>query len=44
MALSPRARQWAWFVGLWLCGLAAVGSLAYGIRLFMWALGLLEGA
>lgn len=41
MLLSPRQKQWAWFAGLWLGGLGAVSLLAYGIRAFMGALGLL---
>lgn len=40
--MKTTTKQWLWFVGLWFGGLAAVGTLAYGIRLFMRALGLLE--
>ncbi|MFW6092628.1 MAG: DUF2474 domain-containing protein [Pseudomonadota bacterium] len=30
-----RVRQWLWFVGLWLAGVAAVGAVAYVIRLWL---------
>ena len=34
---APRssAKRIAWFVGLWLAGVAAVSLLAYGIRAFI---------
>lgn len=32
---SPRWRRLAWFVGLWCAGVAAVGALAYALRLLM---------
>jgi hypothetical protein len=31
----PRARQWAWFAGLWLAGLGSVLALAYPIKFLM---------
>jgi len=31
--MSPSARRWAWFVGLWLAGVATVGLVAYALRL-----------
>lgn len=33
--LSVKQKQWAWFFGLWFCGLLSVGTLAYAIRLLM---------
>ena len=30
--MKRRARQWLWFVGLWLAGLIVVAGLAYGLR------------
>lgn len=32
---SARKRQWLWFVGLGLGGLAAVVVLAYGIKILL---------
>ncbi|WP_081964079.1 DUF2474 family protein [Hoeflea sp. BAL378] len=31
--MPPIARRLAWFVGLWLAGVAALGVVAYGLRL-----------
>jgi Protein of unknown function (DUF2474) len=31
-APGPWWRRFAWFVGLWAAGVAAVGALAYGLR------------
>lgn len=33
--MGERARRVAWFVGLWIAGVAAVGALAYALRLLM---------
>jgi len=33
--MGERARKLAWFAGLWLLGVAAVGALAYALRLLM---------
>ncbi len=33
--MGERARRLAWFVGLWFVGVAAVGALAYALRLMM---------
>lgn len=32
ISLSPTAKKWLWFVGLYLAGLATVSAVAYGIR------------
>ena len=34
-AFTKRQQQWAWFIGLWLAGLAAVSLLAGVVRLVM---------
>lgn len=31
--MSPAAKRWAWFVGLWAAGVFVVGVVAYAIRL-----------
>lgn len=31
--MSPTLKRWAWFVGLWIAGVAVVGIVAYAIRL-----------
>ena len=33
MGTGRIARRLAWFVGLWLAGVAALGVVAYGLRL-----------
>ncbi|TCD11948.1 DUF2474 family protein [Oricola cellulosilytica] len=33
MALARRTRQIAWFIALWLAGVACVAAVAYFIRL-----------
>ncbi|PHQ71876.1 MAG: DUF2474 domain-containing protein [Sneathiella sp.] len=33
--MPPLLRQSLWFVGLWIMGVAAVGSIAFAIRLFL---------
>jgi len=30
----PRARQWGWFALIWLASVAALGLVAWAIRLF----------
>ncbi len=36
---APWWRRMAWFAGLWLAGVATVGTLAYGLRLLIKAAG-----
>jgi len=31
----PRPRQWLWFAGLWLGGVAVTGAVAYVLRLWI---------
>lgn len=31
--MPPAARRLAWFVALWVAGVAALGAVAYGLRL-----------
>lgn len=33
--LSPKQKQWAWFVGLWLFGLFTVSMIGYAIKFLM---------
>ena len=33
--MRPYGRRLLWFVGLWLCGVFAVASIAFVIRLFI---------
>ncbi|MAL78921.1 MAG: DUF2474 domain-containing protein [Sneathiella sp.] len=33
--MSPRLRQLLWFVALWILGVAAVGTVAFIIRLIL---------
>ena len=35
MAEAPLRRRLLWFVGLWVAGVAAVGSVAWLIRLWL---------
>ena len=35
MRLSPKQRQWLWFVALWCCGLFSVFALSYVVRIAM---------
>lgn len=35
MREGETVRRLAWFVGLWCCGVAAVGVVAYAIRLML---------
>ena len=37
MARGRRLRQAAWFIGLWLGGVAAVAMIAYSIRWWLFA-------
>jgi hypothetical protein len=31
----PKARQFAWFVGIWAASVAALAVVAYGLRLWL---------
>jgi hypothetical protein len=31
--MPPALKRWAWFVGLWVAGVAVIGIVAYAIRL-----------
>ncbi|MBK9586535.1 MAG: hypothetical protein WBC26_11305 [Alphaproteobacteria bacterium] len=31
----PKAREWAWFFGLWFCGLLTTAFIAYPIKWLM---------
>jgi len=33
--MPPLLRKWLWFIGLWLASVAALGVVAYGIRLMI---------
>ena len=34
-SLTEKQRQWAWFAGLWVGGLAAMAVLAQAVRLML---------
>jgi preprotein translocase subunit Sss1 len=36
LSKHPKAKEWLWFLGLWLAGLCAVTLIAYPIKLIMW--------
>jgi hypothetical protein len=36
---NPQAKQWGWFITLWLSGLAAVMAVAYPIKWLIKSLG-----
>jgi len=33
--MPPTLRKWLWFIGLWLASVAALGVVAYGIKLML---------
>ncbi len=33
--MGPNLRKWLWFIGLWLASVAALGVVAYGIKLML---------
>jgi len=35
--VSPAGKRWAWFVGLWAAGVAAVGAVSLLIRVWLHA-------
>jgi hypothetical protein len=33
--VKPTARQWLWFVGLWVAGVGVTALVSYGIRFWL---------